>query len=144
MAEFSDLDLSSAAAWPLPPIPLKLSSCIPPAPPIPLPASDGRYNTLRLFTFGLANWDKQLISLNEQRSGAYHRAEVSDKEVQAALQRGQVGTVDLIIDARRFPNSEGLHRTTSHIGVHPDIIVNHRKFPNFEDAVQDRIAMLEH
>ena len=129
------LDSSSSVN---PPIPVKLTSHIPPPPPAPPADSDGR-GTLRLITFGLGNCDSELIALSDHRGGASH-AEISEEELLAALHRKQEGDVDLVIDARRFPNPERTHNTL-HIGVHPDIIdqiVRHRNFPQFLKYVRAR------
>jgi len=91
--------------------------------------------TLRLITFGLENCDSELINLGMDRGGAAF-AEFYDEELREALARKQEPNVDLVLDARRFPDPGATHNTR-HIGVHPEIIERIVRHWHFTEYLRD-------
>eukprot|EP00418_Pyrodinium_bahamense_P076976 CAMPEP_0179068408 /NCGR_PEP_ID=MMETSP0796-20121207/29987_1 /TAXON_ID=73915 /ORGANISM="Pyrodinium bahamense, Strain pbaha01" /LENGTH=510 /DNA_ID=CAMNT_0020765463 /DNA_START=109 /DNA_END=1641 /DNA_ORIENTATION=- len=88
---------------------------------------------LQLLTFGLENCDNELVNrcMDWPKGGA--EARLSDEELHKALGRLGFKRVDLIFDARKFPDFRA-QTLTRHIGVHPEIIsriTQHVHFPRY-------------
>jgi hypothetical protein len=137
-------DAKEAPTHPIPPPPPR--SAPPPLQPALQASRQLRKpiaGSLRLITFGLENSDSDLYNrcMDEGRAngdrgpcGAY--AQFEESELRAALERKKERDVDLVLDARRFPDP-GAQHNIRHIGVHPDIICGIVYHSNFRSYLKD-------
>jgi len=98
----------------------------------------------QIVTFGVEALDEQLLERCWKWPGGGASIRVSNKELQAALDRSdhEVGNVDLFVDARDFPDPEAMH-LVRHTGQHHDIITRicrHRNFPKWLGSVRSRLG----
>lgn len=103
-----------------------------------------RAGLLKLLTFGLEKLDGELAQLCADSAGPEGGGGatvwVDDETLRRALRRQGEPRVDLVIDARAFPDPNAKH-TTRHIGVNPEIItriVHHRHFTWFLQDVEQQ------
>jgi len=93
-----------------------------------------RRGELQLLTFGLENCDEHLVNRCMdwgEHGGA--RARIPEPELRSALHRLGYPHVDMVIDARCFPDYHAWN-LSRHIGVHPEILtrlVQHPRFPRY-------------
>lgn len=92
-------------------------------------------HSLQLLTFGLENCDSTLVDRCIDWGGG-HKAYPSENELREALARQKWPDVDIILDARKFPNFVNL-ALTRHIGIHPEILSSIAQHRNFRSYLQD-------
>lgn len=91
------------------------------------------HRRLRLLTFGLENCESSLVNrcVDSPLGGAGET--FRDEELLVALRRVGQPRVDMVLDARCFPDPRAQH-VTNHTGVHPEIIsriVENANFPRY-------------
>ena len=95
---------------------------------------------MRLLTFGLANTEEELVRLCENSEDGGACINVEDNILKEALHRLGEPDVDLVLDARNFPDPH--HRKiTKHPGFYPENmnrIVENRKFKPFLQDVSKK------
>lgn len=99
-----------------------------------------RHGKLQLLTFGLDNCDAELVNRCMDWGGCGARARIPETDLRAALHRQGYPRVDLVLDARCFPDYNAFH-LSRHTGVHPEIIsrlVEHQRFPVFVQSLRHR------
>ena len=98
--------------------------------------------TLRLLTFGLANTEEELIELCDNSKDGGACIYVEDYILKVALHRLGEPHVDLVLDARNFPDPH--HRKiTRHPGFYPENmnrIVENRNFKPFFAGCLEKMA----
>lgn len=77
---------------------------------------------MRILTFGLENWDSELVSEFCKRD-PHEQLSVKfpDEDLHAALARNREPKVDLVVDSRCFPDPDA-RSLTHHYGRSPEII----------------------
>ena len=107
--------------------------CPMPTRPCPQPTVETPVR-LKLLTFGLENCDSELVDRCRDFEKGGAEAQFDDKSLHAAMERLGYNNVDLIIDARCFPDPREKKVAMGHIGIHPQVIhriVHHDEFPGF-------------
>lgn len=93
--------------------------------------------SLQILTFGLQNCDSELVDKCRDWDNGGAEAWFDDNTLRGALRRLGYGSVDLIIDARCFPDPHS-HRT-GHTGVHPEILSRISFHPQFQRFLRDKV-----
>lgn len=113
-------------------------------PPLPAPSTVGSRGRVRLLTFGLENCVAELIERCCAHPSGGASIQINEDELRTALRRGVGENVDVVVDARRFPDPDA-YSLTRHIGVHHEIIarlVRHRNFPRWFKGVKQQFLDL--
>ena len=95
---------------------------------------------MRLLTFGLANTEEELVRLCDNSKDGGACIYVEDYILKEALHRLGEPHVDLVLDARNFPDPHR-RKITSHHGFYPENmnrIVDNRKFKPFLQDVSKK------
>jgi len=107
------------------------------------PARKGaQRNRATLVTFGLDNLDRELVDKCNSHQGGGATILIEEDELKAALARHEAHDVDLVVDARRFPDPEAM-QFTQHTGHHYKIIARlaaHRNFPKWLAHLKKRFV----
>mmetsp|Transcript_103205 Transcript_103205/g.199975 ORF Transcript_103205/g.199975 Transcript_103205/m.199975 type:complete len:289 (-) Transcript_103205:985-1851(-) len=103
-----------------------------------------RGGEVQIITFGVENLDEQLLERCWEWRGGGSKIQFPDDDLQAALNRSapDVGIVDVLVDARCFPDPEAM-QYCKHTGHHYGIITRicqHRNFGRWLNSVRARIG----
>jgi len=98
----------------------------------------------QIITFGVETLDKQLLERCWKWPGGGATIQFSDEELRAAINRSapNAGTVDVLVDARCFPDPGAL-QFCKHTGHHHGIITRicqHRNFGRWLSSVRARLG----
>lgn len=93
---------------------------------------------IQLATFGLTNCDPRLCEFcNESGQSPAFLKFWDDTPLREALDRLGFNAVDLVEDARCFPDPEGAYELNRHTGRNPEIMIRLCKHRNFERWLRD-------
>jgi len=135
-----DLDDASEKRQPSPTGPLPLPQRLCNAAEIDAP----RGREAQIITFGVETLDEQLLERCWKWPGGGATIQFSEEELRAAINRSapNVGIVDVVVDARCFPDPEAL-QFCKHTGHHHGIITRicqHRNFSRWLSSVRNRLG----
>mmetsp|Transcript_47663 Transcript_47663/g.153302 ORF Transcript_47663/g.153302 Transcript_47663/m.153302 type:complete len:729 (-) Transcript_47663:115-2301(-) len=101
---------------------------------------EGRAGTARIFTLGLENSERELVdSCNGVGGATLH---VTKDVIRGAMQRLNLGRVEVVADARQFSDPAAIGALTRHLGMHPEIMkrmVDFRPFGHWIREIRDEV-----